>query len=171
MLDYTTVATDDADRAWSELQYVPSGSASGFPTISGSTADDAAPLLDLISKLKPVYRANARWLMNRATASVLQKLRDADGRFLWRESLEEGQPDRLKGYPVELSEDMPDIAANALSIAFGNFHGYVIVDRRRITLLRDPFTTKGYVKLYSTKRVGGGVVDFDAIKFMKFAVS
>jgi HK97 family phage major capsid protein len=80
-----------------------------------------------------------------------------------------GQPAMVLGYPVTEAEDMPSLAANSLSLAFGNFReGYQIYDRIGIRTLRDPLTTKGYVKFYTTKRVGGGVVNFDAIKLMKF---
>lgn len=168
----TSVTTDDAERDWGVLQYVPSGAAGGFPKISGSNADDAGALYDLIAKLKPIYRRNARWAMNRQTAAVCRKLRDNEGRFLWQDSLQEGQPSLLCGYAVEEFEDVPDIASDSFSIAFGDFKaGYRIVDRFGIRLLRDALTTKGKVKFYATKRTGGDVVDFDAIKLMKFATS
>ena len=76
----------------------------------------------------------------------------------------------LMGYPVAESEDMPDIATNSYSVAFGDFRrGYLVVDRVGIRMLRDPYSAKPYVLFYTTKRVGGGVQDFDAIKLLKFA--
>lgn len=166
------VPTDDDTRSWGVLQYVATGSDGDFPVVSGSIAKDDSPLHNIVAKLKTVYRTRARWVMNRATASFLAKLKDADGRRLWRDSLEEGQPDRLLGYPVTLFEDMPDVASNSFSIAFGDFtEGYTIADRLGIRLLRDPYTTKGKVKFYSFKRVGGDVVNFDAIKLLKFGTS
>ena len=75
-------------------------------------------------------------------------------------------------FPVVEAEDMPDIATNSLSIAFGDFYrGYLVVDRAGASVLRDPYTAKPYVLFYTTKRVGGGVQDFDAIKLVKFAAS
>lgn len=173
-LDYKAdaVTTDDDTRAWGVLQYVPTGAAGGFPSVSGSTAADPDALFTLVYKLKAPYRANAVWVMNRSTAAAIRKLKDADGRYLWRDALDAGQPDRLLGYPVVLAEDMPDISSDSFSVAFGDFmRGYLIVDRRGISVLRDPYTTKGYIKLYTRKRVGGDVWDFDAIKLLKFASS
>lgn len=168
----TAVTTDDAIRAWGLLQYIPSGAAGGFPKISGSTSDDADAMITTVHMLKKIYRAGAVWTMNKQTAALVRKLKDADGRWLWSDAVEEGQPDRLLGYPVEELEDMPDPASDAFPIAFGNFRrGYLIVDRQGMRVLRDPYTSKGKVGFYSTKRVGGDVVDFDAIKLMKFATS
>ena len=108
--------------------------------------------------------------MNRSTQSVIRKFKDADGSYLWQPSAQAGAPSTLLGYPVAESEDMPDIAANSLSLAFGDFaRGYLVVDRVGIRVLRDPYSSKPYVLFYTTKRVGGGVQDFDAIKLMKFS--
>lgn len=176
-LDYGTAAltTDDDTRAWGVLQYVPVGAAGAFPTISGGGADGASDpdaLHDVVSKLQVEFRANARWMMNRKTAAAVKKLKDADGRYLWIDSLQAGEPSQLLGFPVALAEDMPDIASNSFSIAFGDFKaGYTIVDRLGIRLLRDPYTTKGFVKFYITKRTGGDVVNFDAIKLLKFSAA
>ncbi len=175
-LDYkdTAVTTDDASRAWGVLQYVPTGAAGGFPKLSGTPgADDPSALNTLIGKLKGIYRKNATWVMNRATAAVLRNLRDNQGRFIWQDGISAGQPATLLGYPVRDDfEDLPDIGSDSFSIAFGDFsRGYLIVDRQGVRVLRDPLTTKGYVKFYTTKRTGGDVVDFDAIKLLKFAAS
>jgi HK97 family phage major capsid protein len=170
-LDYRTTATteDDGARAWGKLQYVPVGGASGFPFSSG-VGDDPRALFDVVSKMKAMYRQNASWLMNRATASVVRKLRDGEGRFLWQQNLVPDQPPLLLGYPVAEFEDMPDIGAGAFPIAFADLsQGYTIVDRFGVRILRDPFTTKGRVKFYATKRVGGDVTDFDAIKLLKIS--
>jgi len=76
----------------------------------------------------------------------------------------------LLGAEIYVSTDMPSISKGALSIAFGNFkHAYQIIDRSDIRVLRDPFTHKPYVKFYSTKKVGGDVVNFDAIKLLQIA--
>ena len=83
-----------------------------------------------------------------------------------------GQPAVLMGYPVLVAEDMPDVASDSLSVAFGDFRrGYMIVDRQGVRVLRDPYSAKPYVLFYTTKRVGGGVHDFDAIKLLKFGTS
>src|SRR5690606_19291371 len=98
------VTTDDGSRAWGVLQYIPTGASGGFPTVSGSTAHDPDCLITTIGKLKTQYRANARWVMNRETAALVRKLKDADGRYLWVDGLREGEADRLLGYPVTLLE-------------------------------------------------------------------
>lgn len=177
-VDYgsAAVTTDDASRSWGVLQYVPVGAAGAFPAISGGGADGASDpdaLITIIHKLKPAYRTNARWMMNRATVGEVRKLKDANGQYLWSMgNIQAGQPQQLLGYGIAEAEDMADIASDSFSIAFGDFRsGYTIVDRMGLRLLRDPYTTKGFVKFYVTKRVGGDVVDFDAIKLLKFAAS
>lgn len=172
-MDYRSAATteDDGDRDWGKLQYVPSGASNGFPFLSGGAADPSA-LFDIVSKMKAVYRAGAHWIMNRATAAVIRKMRDSEGRFLWQQNLVPDQPPLLLGYPVAEFEDMPNIGTDAFPIAFANLGmGYTIVDRHGVRILRDPFTTKGRVKFYATKRVGGDVTDFDAIKLLKISGS
>ena len=122
--------------------------------------------------VKAQYRANAIWTMNRKTAAVVRKLKDSDGRFLWADSLSAGQPPLLLGFPVVLDEEMPDIAANSLSIAFGDMGmSYVIADRHGLKLLRDPFTDKPNVRFYTYKRVGGAVANFEAFKLMRFGTA
>lgn len=177
-VDYgsAAVTTDDDSRSWGVLQYVPVGAAGAFPTVSGGGADGASDpdaLITLIHKLKPAYRTNARWMMNRATVGEVRKLKDANGNYIWSMgNIQAGQPQQLLGYGITEAEDMADIASDSFSIAFGDFRaGYTIVDRMGLRLLRDPYTTKGFVKFYVTKRVGGDVVDFDAIKLLKFAAS
>ena len=110
--------------------------------------------------------------MSRSTAGAVRKLKDADGNYLWQQSATAGQPDRFLGFPVKLAEDMPAIGSDSLSIAFGNFQrGYIVVDHRQMTILRDPFTAKPWVKFYTSKRVGGDVFNFEAIKLVKFSTS
>ena len=124
------------------------------------------------SALPAQYRARASFVMNSRTTAVLRKLKDADGRFLWSDGLTAGEPARLMGYRVLVCEDMPDIAANALAIAFGDFQsGYTIAERPELRVLRDPYSAKPHVLFYATKRVGGGVTDFAAIKLLRFAAS
>jgi HK97 family phage major capsid protein len=110
--------------------------------------------------------------MNSRTAGVIRKLKDADGRYLWSDGISQGEPARLLGYPVLIAEDMPDVANDAFAIAFGDFRaGYTIAERPDLRVLRDPFSAKPNVLFYATKRVGGGVSDYAAIKLLRFAVS
>lgn len=169
--DYSTVATGDATRAWGVLQHVATGHASTFlaPTTSVSPADC---LIDLQTSLKAGYRKDAVWMMNSATAGIVRKFKNAEGAYIWQQSMLSGQPDLLLGYPVAPAEDMADVGANALPIAFGNFkRGYTIVQRQGLKLMRDPFTSKPHVLFYMTHRVGGDVNNFEAIKMLKVATS
>ena len=142
--------------------------------LTGKSADFALTnqadcLIDLIYALGAKYRANASFVMNSKTAARIRKMKDADGRFLWSDALSVGQVPQLLGYPVLISEDMPDIAANSKSVAFGDFHAaYTIVERPDLRVLRDPFSAKPHVLFYATKRVGGGVTDFRAVKLLQF---
>ena len=161
-----TPTTDETDgiRAFGSLQYVISGDALGFDTTP------EFKLIDLVHSLKAGHRQGASWVMNSATLSEVRKLKAADGSFLWQPGLMEGQPNRLLGYPVVEAEDMPDIAADATPIAFGNFRaGYLIAERSATSILRDPFTNKPFVHFYATKRIGGQVLDSDAIKLLKIS--
>jgi predicted phage gp36 major capsid-like protein len=166
-LTYTTTNEADAVRAFGSLQYVASGAAGAF---AASNPQDR--LIDLVQSLRAPYRQGASFVMNATTLSSIRKFKTSDGAFLWQPGLVSGQPDTLLGYPVIESEDMPDVAANSLSIAFGNFQaGYLIAERTETQILRDPFTHKPFVHFYATKRVGGGVSNSEAIKLMKFAAS
>jgi HK97 family phage major capsid protein len=152
----------DGARAFGTLQYVASGDAAGFDE------EPDVKLIDLIHTLKAGHRQGASWVMNSSTLAEVRKLKTSDGAFLWQPGLVEGQPDRLLGYPVVEAEDMPDIAADAFPVAFGNFKaGYLIAERTATTILRDPFTNKPFVHFYATKRVGGQVLDSAAIKLLK----
>ena len=154
----------DPSRAFGTLQYIVSGAAGGF----GAPAADR--LIDLVQSLRPPYRQGAVFVMNSATASAIRKLKTADGTLLWQPGLAAGRPDTLLGYTVVEAEDMPDIAADSLSIAFGNFRaGYLIAERTETQILRDPFTNKPFVHFYATKRVGGQVANSEAIKLLKFS--
>jgi HK97 family phage major capsid protein len=164
-LAYPTLA--NASWSWGNLGYIASGAAGAF---AASNPSDG--LIDLIYALKAGYRQNATFVMNRRTQATVRKFKDSTGNYLWQPPAQAGGRASLIGFPLADCEDMPDVAANALALAFGDFQrGYLIVDRVGIRVLRDPFTAKPYVLFYTTKRVGGGVQDFDAIKLMKFAVS
>jgi HK97 family phage major capsid protein len=164
-LAYTTVA--DASWAWDKLGYIASGVDGAF---AASNPSDA--LISLVYAPRQAYRANATWVMNRKTEAAIRKFRDAQGNYLWQANVLAGGAATLMGYPIVGAEDMPDIASNSYSVAFGDFRrGYLIVDRVGIRILRDPYSAKPYVLFYATKRVGGGIQDFAAIKLMKFAAS
>jgi HK97 family phage major capsid protein len=166
-LTYTTTNESDAVRAFGSLQYVASGAAGAF-----AAANPQDRLIDLVQSLKASYRQGASFVMNSATLSVIRKMKTTDGAFLWQPGLASGQPATLLGYPVVEAEDMPDIGANSLSIAFGNFAaGYVIAERSETSILRDPFSNKPFVHFYAVKRIGGAVANSEAIKLMKFAAS
>ena len=161
-----TSAAPDAARTFGTLQYVPSGDANGFDT------QPDMHLIDLVMSLNPGHRQGAAWVMNASTISAVRKMKDGDGAFLWQGSLVDSQPDRLLGYPVYEAADMPSIGAGSLPIAFGNFRaGYLITERMGTRILRDPYTNKPFVNFYATKRIGGQVLDSDAIKVLKIAAS
>ena len=162
-LDYEVAAV--GSESWGKLGFVATGVSGGF-----SASDPADALIDLIYAPKRSYRAKGRFVMNRATVSAVRKFKDADGQYIWQPAQSAGQSASLMGYPVTEAEDMPDIGANSFSIAFGDFErGYLVVDRQGVQVLRDPYSAKPYVLFYTTRRVGGGVQDFDAIKLLKFA--
>jgi HK97 family phage major capsid protein len=164
-LTQPTALTTDATRPFGTLQHVVSGNASGFGT------GPELVLIDLVHALRAGHRQGAVFVMNSKTLAAVRKFKAADGSFLWQPGIYEGSPARLLGYPVIEAEDMPDVAANALPIAFGNFkNGYLIAERRTTSILRDPYTNKPYVNFYATKRVGGQVLDSDAIKVLKVSV-
>ena len=164
-LSYTTV--DNGSWSWGNIGYVASGAAGAFPSSNPSDV-----LVDLIYATNAGYRQNAAFVMNRKTQSTIRKFKDTTGHYLWQPPSAAGGKATLMTFPVIEAEDMPDIAAGSLSIAFGDFNrGYLVVDRAGVSVLRDPYSAKPYVLFYTTKRVGGGVQDFDAIKLMKFAAS
>jgi HK97 family phage major capsid protein len=164
---YTTVATADDTRAWGQFQYIPTGASGAFHT----TKMD--PLHTLQGAFKDQYLNGAQFVMRREARTALRLMKEAtNDRYLWEPSNQVGQPDRLNGYPVRIDQYMPAIAADSLSVAFGDFkEAYLIVDRIGMRTLRDPYTAKPYVVFYTTKRVGGGAMNTEALKFLKFAAS
>ena len=154
---------DDAAWAWGNLGYVASGT---------NANPEADAIVELVYALGAAYRKNAAFVMNSKTTAKVRKLKDTDGRFLWSDGLAAGEPARLMGYPVLVAEDMPDPATDSMSIAFGDFSaGYTVAERPDLRILRDPFSAKPHVLFYATKRVGGDVSDFAAIKLMKFGLA
>lgn len=141
-------------------------------TTAAPTALDSDEILDLIYLLPSAFTQNARFVMNRTTMGAVRKLKDGQENYLWQPSYVAGQPSTIAGYPVTEMPGMPDIAADALPIAFGDFRrGYLIVDRTGVRVLRDPYSNKPYVMFYTTKRVGGGVQDPQTIKVLKMAAA
>jgi HK97 family phage major capsid protein len=164
-LDYAKVA--DAAWSWGSLGYLATGVAGSF-----AAANPSDRLIDLAYALKSSYRQNASWVMNRKTQSAIRKFKDVDGNYLWQPALRPDGRATLMGFPVAESEAMPDIATDSFALAFGDFNaGYLIVDRIGVRVLRDPYSAKPYVLFYTTKRVGGGVQNFEAIKLMKFGLT
>ena len=164
-LSYDIVA--EADHGWGEIGYVASGAVGAF-----APASPTDRLIDLVYAPKARYRPNGRFVMNRKTVSAVRKFKDSDGGYIWQPAQRPGETASLLGYPVTEIETMPDIGADAAAIAFGDFQrGYLIVDRAGVRVLRDPYSAKPYVLFYTTKRVGGGVQNFDAIKVMKFSAT
>lgn len=159
----THPAVDNDVWTWGNLGYVPT-------EVDGEVTPDA--IIELVYALGAEYRANGAFVMNSKTAGRVRKLTDADGRFLWSDGLAAGEPALLMGYPVLVAEDMPDVTSDSLSIAFGDFRaGYTVAERPDLRILRDPFSAKPHVLFYATKRVGGDVSDFAAIKLLKFGVA
>jgi HK97 family phage major capsid protein len=161
----TTVA--DASWVWGKIGYLATGTANAFPSTSPSDI-----LVDLVYALKAAYRQNASFVMNRRTQSQIRKFKDSQGNYLWQPPVAVGQPATLMNFPLVEAEDMPDYTAGGCAIAFGDFaRGYLVVDRMGIRVLRDPYSAKPYVLFYVTKRVGGGVQDYAALKFLSFTAS
>lgn len=162
---YTTAATGDGSRAWGTFEHIKTGADGAFHTTK------ADPLQDLLGAFKDQYLQGATFAMRREVRTLIRKMKEATSdRYLWEPSLQAGQPDRLLGYPVRIDQYMPSLAKDSLSLAFGDFReAYTIVDRIGVRTLRDPYTAKPYIRFYSTKRTGGGAVNFEAVKFLKFS--
>ncbi|MFI0846912.1 phage major capsid protein [Mesorhizobium sp. IMUNJ 23232] len=164
-LAYNIVA--ESSWAWDNIGYIATGVAGALPASNPSDK-----LIDLVYALKAGYRQNANWVMNRKTQAAIRKLKDADGNYLWQPPATPGSRAMLMGFPLVEAEDMPDAATDETPIAFGDFaRGYLVVDRTGVRVLRDPYSIKPYVLFYTTKRVGGGVQDFDAIKLLKYGTT
>ncbi len=163
LLAYPFAVAGDKTRPYGTLQRLVSGNAAAF---SGDN------LIDLVQAVKAGYRHAGTWMMNNLTVAYVRKLKDSEGNYLWRPGLEVGQPSSLLGYGITENEDMPDIAADANALAFGDFkRAYTIVDRIGTRVLRDPYTNKPYVGFYTTKRVGGMLVDSQAVKVLTLSAA
>jgi HK97 family phage major capsid protein len=161
---YTMTSDSGSGVTWGQLGFTGTGVSADFPA---SNPGDF--LHTMVGLLKNEYLANAKWITRRSVITKIRKFKVGTGEYLWQPSFIAGQPETIGGYPVARMEDMPALGANSYSLAFGDLgQAYQIVDRSGIRVLRDPFTSKPYIKFYTTKRVGGGVVNFEAIKFAKF---
>jgi HK97 family phage major capsid protein len=164
-LSYATVA--DASWTWGNVGYVATGVSAAFAATNPSDA-----LFNLVYALRAGYRQNGKFVMGRRAQSLVRQFKTTTGDYIWAPPASADGSATLMNFPVVEAEDMPDPAANSLSIAFGDFErAYVVVDRVGIRVLRDPYSAKPYVLFYTTKRVGGGVQNFEAIKLLKFGVS
>ncbi|WP_423068497.1 phage major capsid protein [Devosia sp. CN2-171] len=153
--------------AWDSIGYLATGVSGAWPS-----TDPSDKLIDLVYTLKAGYRQNASWVMNRKSQGAVRKLKDTEGNYLWSPGVTAGAKPTLLGFELVEAEDMPNIGAGTTPVAFGDFRrGYLVVDRTGVNVLRDPYSAKPYVLFYTTKRVGGGVQDFDAIKLLKFSAS
>lgn len=159
----------EASWSWDKLGFVATGDANGFKS-SSSSVSSADALIDLVYALKAAYRQNGTFVMNRRTQAEVRKLKDADGNHVWAPPASPGAPASLLNFPVVESEEMDEVSAGKYPIAFGDFRrGYLIVDRAGIRILRDPYSAKPNVLFYTTKRVGGAIQDYAAIKLLKVA--
>ncbi len=164
LLTYVTGAANAARHPWGAIETINSGAAATIP--------NGDSILSLIYALPEEYEANARLFMNRTVAGSVRKLKDGQGNYLWQPAFEAGQPATLAGVPIAHLPGMPTVAANAIAALYGDMsETYLIVDRIGIRVLRDPYTNKPYVHFYTTKRVGGGVQNPDAMKALKVAVA
>jgi HK97 family phage major capsid protein len=164
-MDYTKVA--QSAWVWGSTGYIATGVAGAF-----AASNPSDKLLDLVYSLKAGYRQNGSFIMNRGTQAAIRKLKDGQGNYIWQPAVTTQGNASLMSFNIVESEYMPDIATDTHGLAFGDFkRGYLIVDRVGVRILRDPYSAKPYVLFYTTKRVGGGIQDFDAIKTLKFGVS
>ncbi len=166
-LTYPVATAGDATRPFGTVQVVPSGAAGAF-----ASSNPADRLIDLVHSLRTPYRQGAVWVMNSNTIAAVRKFKDTTGDYIWRQGLAPGEAPTLLGYPVIEVDAMPDIAANSLSIGFGQFaQAYVIAERGETAVLRDPYSNKPFVHFYATRRTGGALVNSEALKLMRFSAS
>jgi len=156
LLTYIAGNANAAKHPYGAIAKVKSGAAAGI------TADS---VIDLVYSLPSAFTGNASFILNRKTMGLIRKLKDGQGNYLWQPSYVAGQPSTLSGFPVIEVPDMPDVAAAATPILFGDFkQGYLVLDRIGVRVLRDPYTNKPYVSFYTTKRVGGGLLNPEPLR-------
>lgn len=167
-LSYTNVTTDDTTRAFGSVQYCKTGAAADWATTSASVSKSDV-LVTMIGALKAAYRQNATWVLPKSILFDIAAMKDNSARYIFNPMSAPGIPQTILNYPIVEAEDMPAKGANAYSVAFGDFRrAYLIVDRIGTRVLRDPFSNKPYVGFYTTKRLGGALVNSEAIKLLKF---
>ena len=174
LFTYPTAATADSSRAWGTFEHILTTVSGGFPAHAAGPpqVSPGDPLITTVFALKAMHRANAAWMMPRSTVGLVRRIKDVDGNYVWQPDFTQRQGGTLLGYPVVEAEDIAAASAAGNGIAFGDFReAYTVVDRVGIRVLRDPYTAKGYVRFYTTKRVGGGALHFEAVKFVRFANS
>lgn len=163
LLTYATGAANAAAHPWGAVL---------VNTAAAAAAVTTDEIIDLTYAIPQEYTAEARFLMNRGTQARIRKLKDGQGNYIWQPSFQAGQPAMIAGYPVTEMPAMPNMAASAIPIAFGDFRrGYLVIDRVGLRVLRDPYTNKPFVHFYTTKRVGGGLLNPEPLRFLKMAAS
>lgn len=166
ILSYSAVA--NSAYAWGSVGYIASGKSAAFTSVAPADA-----IVRLVGAVPIAYRQDAAFLMNDATLNTIRQMKDGSGTYyLWQPDPTAPFGGRILGFKVEVDNNMPDIGAGAYAIAFGNFkRGYAIVNRTGTTLIRDNITSKGVTKFNFRRRFGGGIVNYEAIRLMKFATS
>jgi HK97 family phage major capsid protein len=166
-----TAATADGSRAFGTIEHIATGTSGAWKTLS-ATVNPADDLFTVVSKMKAAYRSGCSWVTNKALLFEMMAFKDYQGRYVFNPTTAPGVADTILGYPVVEAEDIAAKGANSLSLAFGNFkQGYLIVDRIGTRVVRDPFSNKPYIGFYTTKRVGGALINSETIKVLKFATA
>lgn len=161
ILGYDTVA--NASYAWGKIGFVKTGGAAAF-----ASSNPADALIDLLFSLKQGYRNGAAFLTSDSTMAEIRKFKDGQGNYLWVPPMAAEQVGTILGKPVYTDDYMDVLGANKFPVAVANWQqAYTIADRMGTTILRDPYTNKPFVQFYATKRVGGGITNFEAIKLLK----
>lgn len=162
ILSYGTAQDTGNGVAWGKVGFVNTGVAADFGANGGDN------LIDLQSMLKTGYQPGASFLMNRMVQAEVRKFKDSQGRYLWEPALQAGNPPTIFGKPITVDDNMPNAGANNFFVAYGDFRrAYLIVDRIGVRIIRDNLTNKPNVLFYTTKRVGGGIQNYEAIKLLK----
>lgn len=158
-----TLESGSTVAAWGAIGYQKTGGAADF---GATTPADA--IKDVVTSLKTQYRAGASWQLHRRTTGKIRKFKTIDNQYIWQPGMQAGEPSLIDGYPFTENDDWPEAGANNYIMGFANWsQTYLILDRVGIRVLRDPFTAKPYTKFYTTKRVGGGIQNFESIKLLK----
>jgi HK97 family phage major capsid protein len=161
VLTYPTVV--NSLYTWGNIGFVNTGAAAAFAATNPGDA-----FVDTYYALKAGYRANATWLTSDPVMGAIRKFKDGQGNYLWAPPTGPGELPTILGKPVVTDDNMPALGANAFPVAFGDFRrGYLVLDRQGIRVLRNPYKVNGKVAFYTTKRVGGGVQNFEAIKLLR----